>query len=146
MLAAGHPVVLRAKSEAFATTLWARRYRFELPTGTDPDHDRLFNCTLRSCAPLPANPVRLGLWAGRKPPKAAAFEQLCQTSDVLALRSPLPDGAACPGKAVLTADDFARNGAVEMRRTAGGWSYRWTAAQRGRRPWTVGAELNDSDG
>jgi competence protein ComEC len=146
VLAAGHPIVLRPKSEVFATTLWARRYGFELPLGADARHDVLFDCNLRSCAPLPASPVRLGLWAGRKPPKLKVFDHLCQTSDVLALRSPLPQGSACPGKPVLTAVDFARGGAVEMRRAGSGWTYRWTAEDRGRRPWTVGAELSDSDG
>jgi competence protein ComEC len=146
VLAAGHPVVLRPKSEVFAATLWARRYGFELPIGPDAGRDALFDCNLRSCAPLPASPVRLGLWAGRKPPKAEAFDHLCQTSEILALRSPLPRGAACPGKPVLTAADFARGGAVEIRRAGAGWTYRWTAEDRGRRPWTVGAELSDSDG
>ncbi len=145
ILADGHPVVLRA-SEKFASTLWARRYGFELPTNADAAHDRLFDCNRRRCSPLPAAPLRLGLWAGRKPPKAADFTSLCQASELLVLRSPIPQGASCAGKPVLSAADFARGGAVELRRQGSGWSYRWAADERGRRPWTVGAELNDSDG
>jgi competence protein ComEC len=116
VIADGRPVVLRA-SEAFASTLWARRYGFELPPAgaVDPDHDRLFDCNRRGCLPLAAAPVRLGLWAGRKPPKPEAFAQLCAASELLVLRSSAPDGQTCPGKTVLTAKDFARKGAVEIR-------------------------------
>ena len=139
-------MVLREKSQVFAATLWARRYGFELPMDKDPDHDRLFACNQRSCAPTAAAPVKLGLWAGKKPPKAEAFDRLCQMSEVVVLRSPAPDGVKCNGTPVLTAADFTRGGALEMRRTGQGWSYRWAADERGRRPWTAGAELNDSDG
>ncbi len=146
VLASSHPVVLRPASEKFAATLWARRYGFELPTDGDPGHDKLFDCDRRSCAPLPTAPVRLGLWAGRKPPKPEAYQTLCQTSQIVALRSSAPQGQACGAKIVLTAEDFARGGALEMRRDHGDWRYRWTADERGRRPWTAGATLSDSDG
>jgi competence protein ComEC len=148
IIASGHPVILRPASEAFAATLWARRYGFELPpTGVaDPDHDRLFDCNRRRCLPLAAAPVRLGLWAGHKPPKPDDFDQICQASELIVLRSPAPDGQACPGKTVLTADDFARKGAVELRRSGSGWSYRWAIDARGQRPWTGDGALSDSDG
>ncbi len=146
ILASGHPVVLRPASEKFATTLWARRYGFELPVNGDPAHDQLFDCDRRSCAPAQDAPVKLGLWAGRKPPKPAAFQTLCASADILALRSAAPPDAACPGKPILTAEDFSQRGAVEIRRVGTGWRYRWTADERGRRPWTVGAALTDSDG
>ncbi|HUO22721.1 MAG TPA: ComEC/Rec2 family competence protein [Caulobacteraceae bacterium] len=146
ILASGHPVVLRPKSEVFAATLWARRYGFEMPTDDDPLHDTLFDCNRRRCLPLAAAPVRLGLYAGRKPPKPAEFTALCQASELLVLRSPAPDGQTCPGKPMLTAGDFARRGAVELHRARAGWTYRWTSDTRGERPWTGGSTLSDSDG
>ena len=146
VLAAGHPVVLRPDTGKFSSSLWARRFGFELPQQADPAHDQQFDCDRRSCAPLASAPVRLGLWAGRKPPKIERFNELCAASEVLVLRSDLPQGASCPGKPTLTAHDFAAGGSVEMRRGGSGWTYRWAAAERGRRPWTVGADLSDSDG
>jgi len=146
ILASGRPVVLRPAAEKFAATLWARRYGFELPMDGDPDHDRLFDCNRRDCAPMPAAPVRLGLWAGRQPPKPASFERLCEASEIVVLRSPAPAGLNCAAKPVLAADDFARGGSVELRHVAAGWRYRWAADERGRRPWTGGAVLSDSDG
>jgi competence protein ComEC len=146
VLASGRPIVLRPASQAFASSLWSRRYGFELPMGPDPDHDRLFDCNRLGCSPLPGASVRLGLWAGRKPPKTDAFGRLCDAAEVIVLRSQQPEGAACPGVRILTAADFARGGSVEMWRSGRGWRYRWANDERGLRPWTVGAELNDSDG
>jgi competence protein ComEC len=141
---AGHPVVLRPNSEKFAATLWARRYGFELPTDADPLHDQMFGCNVHGCIARPEAPVRVGLYAGRKAPSPATFDDLCQTSQVIVLRSPPPDGAACPGAVVLSGPDFARGGSVEMRRApGGGWRYRWARDERGVRPWTVGAEPPD---
>ncbi len=146
VLASGHPVVLRPEAEKFAATLWARRYGFELPMDADPAHDRLFDCDRRSCTSLPSAPVRLGLWAGRKPPKPEAFARLCNGSEIVVLRSPPPDGQSCAAKTMLSAEDFVRGGAVEMRHDGAGWRYRWTADERGKRPWTGGAQLSDSAG
>ncbi|HVY34015.1 MAG TPA: ComEC/Rec2 family competence protein [Caulobacteraceae bacterium] len=146
VLASGHPVMLRPDSEKFAAALWARRYGFELPVDADPAHDKLFDCDRRSCAPLSAAPVRLGLWAGRKPPKAEAFARLCASSELVVLRSTAPEGQTCAAPTVLSATDFARGGAVEIRRFPAGWRYRWTADERGVRTWTAGAQLSDSDG
>lgn len=146
VIASGQPVVLRPNAEKFAATLWARRYGFELPEQADPVHDKLFDCDRRSCAPFSAAPVRLGLWAGRKPPKAETFERLCAASELVVLRSPPPANQACAAQIVLGAADFSRGGSVEIRRVPAGWRYRWTADERGRRPWTAGLDLSDSDG
>ena len=146
ILASSGPIVLRPAAEKFAATLWARRYGFELPMDVDPDHDRLFDCDRRGCSPLDAAPVRLGLWAGRKPPKPDAFARLCAQSEIVVLRSAAPTGQACAAETVLTADDFSRGGALELRRAPDGWRYRWAADERGKRPWTSGPGPSDSGG
>ncbi|MEI9891288.1 MAG: ComEC/Rec2 family competence protein [Caulobacteraceae bacterium] len=136
--AEARPVLLRPGTGLFAAQLWMRRYGYELPADADPDHDRMFACDRRSCAPAPDAPVRLALWAGTKPPKAEAFQRLCANAEVLILRSPLGDGQSCPSATVLTSQDFTRGGAVEMWRAGSGWRYRWAEDERGRRPWTAG--------
>ncbi len=146
VFAGGHPVLLRPGTGVFAAQLWMRRYGYELPLDADPDHDAQFVCDRRSCAPQPGAPVRLALWAGTKPPKPQAFQHLCDGAEVLILRSPLGPGQACPSATVLTGQDFADGGAVEMWRAGAGWRYRWTEDERGRRPWTAGPTLGDSDG
>ena len=100
-------MLLRPGTGLFAAQLWMRRYGFELPLDTDPDHDRMFACDRRSCAPSPEAPVRLALWAGTKPPKPEVFERLCASAEVLVLRSPLGEGRSCPSApVVLTGEDF----------------------------------------
>jgi competence protein ComEC len=137
VFASGHPVVLRPDTGQFATQLWMRRWGFE-PRAADPAHDRLFDCDRRSCTPAANAPVRLALWAGRKPPKAEAFARLCASAEVLVLRSPLGPGQACPAATVFTQEDFDRGGSVEMWRQGDRWRLRWAASERGDRPWTQG--------
>ena len=147
VLAGARPILLRSGTGLFAAQLWMRRYGYELPAGgIDPDHDAQFACDRRSCTPQAMAPVRLALWAGTKPPKPAVFDKLCVSAEVLVLRSPLGEGQSCPSATVLTAQDFARGGAVEMWRAGAGWRYRWAQDERGRRPWTAGPTLGDSDG
>jgi competence protein ComEC len=144
--AGGRPVLLRPGTGLFAAQLWMRRYGFELPAGPDEDHDAMFDCDRRSCAPQPTAPVRLALWAGTKAPKDQAFQRLCAHAEVMVLRSELGAGQSCPQATVLTGQDFARGGAVEMWRAGAGWRYRWAEDERGRRPWTAGPTVADSDG
>jgi competence protein ComEC len=145
ILAPGRPVVLRPTVGVFSSQLWMRRYGFEPPQGADPAAARLFACDRRSCVALPAAPVRLSLWAGRKPPKDEAFARLCASAEVLVLRSPLGPGQACPDAVVLDASDFALGGSVEMWRAGAGWRYRWAQDARGRRPWTAGPSFTDGE-
>jgi competence protein ComEC len=143
IFASGHPVALRPDTGQFATQLWMRRWGFEPPAGADPAHDRLFDCDRRSCTPLPGAPVRLALWAGRQPPKAAAFARLCASADLLVLRSPLGPGQACPSATVFTGADFDRGGAVELWRQGQAWRLRWASSERGDRPWTQGPSTDE---
>lgn len=143
VLAQGRPVVLRPETGQFAAQLWMRRWGFEPQAGADPAHDRLFDCDRRSCTPAADAPVRLALWAGRKPPKDAAFARLCASAEVLVLRSPLGEGQACPSATVFAQADFDRGGAVEMWRQGAAWRLRWAATERGRRPWTQGPSTDE---
>ncbi len=138
IFAEGRPVVLRPATGQFAAQLWMRRWGHEPPAGADPAHDRLFACDRSSCTPSPDAPVRLALWAGRKPPKAPVFARLCASAEVLVLRSPLGAGQACPSATVFTGEDFDRGGSAELWRQGDRWRLRWTATERGSRPWTAG--------
>jgi competence protein ComEC len=143
IFAAGRPLVLRPDVSQFAAQLWMRRWGFEPPVQADPAHGRLYACDRRSCTPTPAAPVRLALWAGRRPPKAPAFARLCASAEVLVLRSPLGPGQACPSATVFTQGDFDRGGAVELWRQGRAWRLRWTATERGDRPWTQGPSTDE---
>ena len=138
IMAAGKPVLLRPGTGLFAAQLWVRRQGFELPAADDPRHDRLFACDRRSCTPTIEAPVRVALWAGRKPPKDDAFARLCASSEVLVLRSPLGPGQSCPAATVFIGQDFDQGGSVEMWRQGQAWRLRWAQTERGRRPWTLG--------
>jgi competence protein ComEC len=138
ILASGRPVVLRPEASQFAAQLWMRRWGFEPPAGADPAHDRLFDCDRRSCTPSAAAPVRLALWAGRQSPRGPAFARLCASAEVLVLRSALGPGQACPSATVFMKQDFERGGALELWRQGAAWRLRWTATERGQRPWTAG--------
>jgi len=143
ILAEGKPLVLRPGVSQFAAQLWMRRWGFEPPMGADPVHDRLYDCDRRSCTPSAAAPVRLALWAGRQPPKDAAFARFCASAEVLVLRSPLGPGQACPSATVFTGIDFERGGAVELWRQGEAWRLRWAATERGSRPWTLGPSTDE---
>ncbi len=146
IIADGAPVLLRPGTGLFAAQLWMRRYGYELPADGAAQHDALFACDRRSCTPKPEAPVRLALWAGTKPPKAEVFQRLCQSAEVLILRSPLAQDQSCPSATVLSGQDFTEGGAVEMWRAGAGWRYRWAEDARGRRPWTAGPTPGDTDG
>jgi competence protein ComEC len=146
VIADGRPMLLRPGVGLFGAQLWMRRYGYEPSADADPEHDLMFACDRRSCAPQGSAPVRLALWAGRKPPKDQAFEKLCESAEVLVLRSPLGPGQACPSATVFTQGDFARGGAAEMWRQGDGWRIRWAENERGRRPWTAGPTPDEGDG
>jgi competence protein ComEC len=98
--------------------------------------DVLYDCDRWSCAPrgLPAAPAIAAIWS-RKPVERARVEALCRVSQLVIVRA-RADPASCPRSLVLTAEDFARGGAVELYRTSSGWRAVWAQDMRGRRPWT----------
>ena len=143
IMAYGKQLLLRPDTGLFAAQLWMRRQGYEPPAGADPRHDAMFACDRRSCTPLADAPVRLALWAGRKPPKDDAFAQLCASAEVLVLRSALGPGQACPAATVFTGADFDRGGSVEMWRQGESWRLRWAQPERGQRPWTLGPSTDE---
>jgi competence protein ComEC len=147
IMADHRPVLLRPETGLFAAQLWVRRQGFELPAAGDPRHDQMFACDRRRCTPTPDAPVRLALWAGRKPPKADEFASLCASAEILVLRSPLGSGQACPNATVFTGADFDQGGSVEMWRQGQAqnqaWRLRWAQSERGRRPWTLGPSIDE---
>jgi competence protein ComEC len=137
IFAEGRPLVLRPATGQFAAQLWMRRWGFEPPKDADPAHDRFYACDRSNCTPNADAPLRLALWAGRRPPRDAIFVRLCASAEVLVLRSALAPGQACPSATVFTGQDFDRGGSVELWRQGDRWRLRWAATERGQRPWTA---------
>lgn len=129
-------VFMRPGEKLFGAELWSGRRG--LTQGPDPaaDRDRRFECTGQSCRSKGAAALRLSVWWTARRPKAEDLEALCRASDVLALKAPVEVPAACRGVVVLRAEDFARNGAVEIYPEGKGWRLVWAQPLRGERPWT----------
>src|SRR5690606_30694207 len=115
----------------FAVDIWRQRYGLVLaePAATTA-------CDRFSCV-VDGEGGGLALWWGRRTPEPARLAELCAASEVVAVRAEapvLPD--ACRGRLVLDGADFARGGAVELRRAGAGWTAEWAEQVRGRRPWS----------
>ena len=147
IIADGRPLELRPGVGTFSSQLWMRRYGFEPVTddASGPAHDAYFACDRRSCAPLAAAPVRLALWAGRKPPKDNDWGRLCAEAEILVLRSDPGPRQACPAATVITGRDLNAGGALEIWRQGQAWRFRWAQDLRGRRPWTAGPSTNEAE-
>jgi competence protein ComEC len=129
-------IFMRPDEKLFGAELWTGRRG--LTQGTDPaaDRDRIFACTSQSCRAVNETGLRLSAWWTVRVPKAEVLEALCRSSDVLVLRAPVRQPASCAGVLVLTADDFAQKGAVEIYREGEAWRLVWAQPLRGDRPWT----------
>ncbi len=128
-------VLFRPDVRRFAAELWARR-RGLVATEDFAPRDALYACDRWSCAPKGrsrASSVSL-VWS-RKPVFHERLDALCAVSQVVIIRGPA-EPAACPGSLVLSAEDFARGGSVELYRANQGWRAVWAQDLRGRRPWT----------
>ena len=117
---------------AFASGIWAQRWDLVLqPRDRDDWQCGRTHCTHKQGL----TPV--SLWWGRAQPEPEKLSQMCQTAEVVAVRSvvhQLP--AACEGRLVLDGRDFAERGAVELWRDGEGWRARWVRDTRGIRPWS----------
>jgi len=132
----GEAVLLRPEARRFAADLWARRRGLSVPAdeaGAEAVRDLRFDCDRFAC--LPRGEPDVALWAGKKAPKPAEFDELCARGRLVILRSSAP-ARGCEDAFLLTADDFARGGAAELWRTDGGWKVVWAQDLRGDRPWT----------
>jgi competence protein ComEC len=125
-------VLMRPDVRRFAAELWARRRGLEATTDATP-RDALYACDRWSCVPKPGAPRIATVWS-RRPVPADRMTALCRAAEVVIVRGEAR--ARCPGVLVLDATDFRRGGAVELRRTPGGWAATWAQDARGRRPWS----------
>lgn len=128
-------VLFRPDVRRFAAELWARR-RGLAPSQDSAPRDLAYDCDRWSCAPRgrAGAPSIAAIWS-RKPVARERVQALCRHSQVVILRG-RTEQPSCPRTLVLSADDFARGGAVELYWTAGGWRMVWAQDLRGRRPWS----------
>ncbi|MFC7379416.1 ComEC/Rec2 family competence protein [Brevundimonas sp. GCM10030266] len=131
----GRAVVARPGVRQFAVDVWSRRRGLEV---VDRPAEG-WTCGRFSCAPEPSGPV--ALWWGRRAPTAEQMDALCRSSWVVSVRTvvtSLPE--SCAGKLVLDGLDYARGGAVELKRegpaAANRWRALWVSDVRGDRPWS----------
>lgn len=128
-------VVARPGVRQFAVDVWTRRRGLE---AVDRQAEG-WTCGRFSCAPETSGPV--ALWWGRRAPTAEQMDVLCRSAPVVSVRtvvSGLPP--SCDGKLVLDGLDYARGGAVELKRegpaAANRWRALWVSDVRGERPWS----------
>ena len=126
-------ILLRPDARRFAADLWARRRGLAIADDPEPARDALFACDRFAC--VPGGGPDVALWAGKKQPKLAEFDELCASGRLVVLRSPAP-WRGCDGAFLLTAEEFAVGGSAELWRTQTGWRVQWANDLRGVRPWT----------
>ena len=114
-----------------------------------------WECDRFSCAPQTPGTGPVAMWWGTRQPSGERLDALCRAAAVVSVRPAvraLPP--SCEGGLVLDGIDYARGGAVELRRegppATGRWRAVWSADVRGDRPWsrpsaTSGA-VSDSGG
>lgn len=121
-------VLPRPKARRFAADLWARRRGLE-SVEADPLQ---FTCNRSLCLPEDGS---VAIWTMHKAPNAGQAAILCDAADIVVFRSDAP-WEGCPGKVVLSREDFERGGAADLWRTGSEWRIVWAQDLRGRRPWT----------
>ncbi|RZJ40055.1 MAG: competence protein ComEC, partial [Brevundimonas sp.] len=126
--------IVRPGVRQFAVDVWTRRRGLE---AVDRSMEG-WTCSRFSCAPLePSGPV--ALWWGRRPPTSEQLAALCESAQVVSVRTVVDDlPLSCAGTLVLDGLDYARGGAVELRREgpATAWRALWVSDVRGDRPWS----------
>jgi len=127
--------VLRPKVRQYGFQEWAHHYGIKILD--TPARDSDYECTGFACYPLPSAKRRIGFWFSRKPPKDLSLQTLCLNSDLIVMRNDelnWPD--TCKGVNHITAPDLDRLGAMELTRTAKGWSIIAAQPLRGHRYWS----------
>jgi competence protein ComEC len=137
---AGQAILFRPDVKLFGAELWARR-RGLGASGGQALRDLAYDCDHWSCAPKAGAPLRIAAaWNVKRPLKEGRLQALCDSAELIVLRDDFQP-ATCPGKLLLTGEDFAQGGSAELWRGAdGGWRVRWARELRGRRPWTWGPD------
>ena len=138
---AGQAILFRPDAKLFGAELWARRRGLD-PSNAEALRDLAYDCDHWSCAPKPGAPFRIAAaWNVKRPLKEGRLQALCDSAELIVLRDDFSPGT-CPGKLLLTGEDFARGGSAELyRQPDGGWKVQWAQDLRGRRPWTWGPDL-----
>ena len=127
---------LRPRVKAYGVQQFAKHYALDL---NDTRLTQDYVCKSYVCTPTASVPFRVGFTFGLKPPKPAQLEALCHASDLVVIRARISEWPqACVMTNRITADDFERLGAMELRRkTSGGWDITASEPLRGHRPWTL---------
>lgn len=128
-------VLLRPDVKRFGAEFWAQRRGLAVPPDGLGARNADFQCERWACAPRAGAPRIAAVWS-RRPVTAERLGALCGLAEVVIVRGEA-DRRACRGALLLTASDFARGGAAELYRAAGGWRVVWAQDLRGRRPWTT---------
>ena len=128
-------VIVRPGVRQFAVDVWTRRRGLQ---AVDRPAER-WTCGRFSCAPETSGPV--ALWWGRRAPSAEQLDPLCRSAPVVSVRGELAAlPPSCEGRLVLDGLDYARGGAVELKRegpaAANRWRALWVSDVRGDRPWS----------
>jgi len=131
-------VLFRPDVKLFGAELWARRRGLD-PSGGAELRDLAYDCDHWSCAPKSGAPVRIAAaWNVKRPLAPGRLDALCASAELIVLRDHFQPGT-CPGKLVLSGEDFERGGSAELfRQPDGGWKALWAQDLRGRRPWSWG--------
>ena len=127
-------LVLKPRTQQFASELWSRRRGLVPPGDPQAAADAAFDCGRDACTPLADAPLKVALWQRRIPIPADKAAALCQGAEVVIVRT---GSALCPGRLVLNEKDLARGGAAEVYREGEGWRVVWAQDLRGQRPWTT---------
>lgn len=128
---------LRPTVRQYGYQLWLKHYALsDAPLRSAQD----YVCKSYVCLPAATAPYRVGFAFGRKAPKPEQIEALCQSADLIVLRSQVIEWpAVCARVNRITASDFERLGAMELTRTKSkDWHIKAAQPLRGRRPWTKG--------
>lgn len=128
-------MVVRPGVRQFAVDVWTRRRGLE---AVERPVDG-WTCGRFSCAPETSGPV--ALWWGKRAPTAEQLTALCRAAQVVSVRTVAADlPVSCEGRLVLDGLDYARGGAVELKRegpaAANRWRALWVSDVRGDRPWS----------
>ena len=129
---ADQALLAQLDAKRFAADLWARRRGLTV----QEDAARGFVCEKAICrSPVTAS-VRLSVWQKRTVPSEDQWQGLCAGAQIVVVRARAYVPDLCSPALVLTGDDLAQTGSVEIWRHGEGW--RWVQAQalRGNRPWS----------
>jgi competence protein ComEC len=139
-VASAHDAILfRPDVKLFGAELWARRRGLD-PSGGEAERDLAYDCDHWSCLPKPGAPVPVAAaWNVKRELKPERLAAICGSAELIILRDHFQPGT-CPGKLVLSGEDFEAGGSAELYRRADGWKVRWAQDLRGRRPWTWGPD------